>query len=263
MLIFIDESGNCRPFQANNNFGERYFTLAAVVIDDKEYKKLKKGWHSIRDKYKTYLGKGEIKSHAIRRSNPNKINIADPPEYDFWKYGKGGKEDYTAFCKDVELLVKLTDFSVISVTVDKLTAQSNYPHIQILPTLLTDLWERIYICHYLRKDKKSRILFDPKLNIDDDTLKSTYRNFIVGGSWFIDPNDLKKVNLYKNVFAPKSEESVGIQLADYCAYPIKRFQETKSYDFFDRVIQSKQHRNVTDKRRGKLVVMGLKLSLSR
>lgn len=264
MRVFVDESGNFRPFVADkNNLGERFVTLAAVVFDDKEYKTFKEKVGAIRRKYKKYVGTKEFKSHSIRRSNPKNITETDIDIYDFHKYGEEGTEAYKDFCNDFKRIVSQTGFKIISVSTDKVLAQKLYPNIDVLTTLLTDLWERIFICHHLEKPKKSRIFFDPQLNLTDATLKETYTNFVKSGSRFIDKSSVDQTNLYNNVFSPSSADCVGIQLADYCAYPIKRHVESQNYDFFNKIVLPKLHTNVKDTIRNRRIMMGLKVSLNR
>jgi hypothetical protein len=263
-LYFIDESGNFRPHDpTKNNNGERFCTLTVIKIKDSEYKKFKEELHALKTKYNQYINNKEIKSRSIRRSNPLQVDPSEPPDYDFWRFEEQGKRDYHTFCVELEKVVTDTTFDVISVSVDKIFAQSRYPYSNILNTMMTDLWERIFICHVICKVEKSRIFFDPQLSITDEVLKQTYERFIGSGSWFIKPEDLGKVNLYKNIFSPDSEASCGIQLADYCAYPIKRYVETGRYGFFTRAISPKLHRAAMDKRRNKNIFMGIKKSLSR
>lgn len=264
MLIFIDESGNFRNFISGvNNFGERFVTLAAVVFEDKEYKKFKNRIKEFRLTYQKYLKDNEIKSHSIRRSNPRKIDLTDKHIYGFYKYKEKGERAYRDFCNDLKEVVSDTEFKIISVSTDKVVAQKLYPHVDILTTLLGDLWERIFICHHINKVTKSRILFDPQMSLNDQTLKDSYHNFLKNGSWFVDKDSIAKANLYKNVFSPNSEESLGIQLADYCAYPIKRQAESQNHKFFNEVIKPKLHKNMRDISRNKYIMMGVKISLNR
>lgn len=264
MLIFIDESGNFRPFvNSVNNSGERHVTLAAIVIEDNDYSAFKKSLKLIRKNYYKYIGDKEIKSHTIRRSKPSTVNTSDYELYDFYKFGAEGEKDYYTFGKELQDLVLTTKFQIISVNADKVLTQSLYPHKDLLSTMLTDLWERICIYHYLNSPKKSRIFFDPQLNITDKILRSTYDNFCKNGSWFVSKEIIAKVNLYRYCFSPNSEDSIGIQLADYCAYPIKRHIESPNYDFFKKIIRPKLHPTIQDKKRGRYVVMGLKMTLSR
>lgn len=264
LRIFIDESGTAVRYNPNkNNSGERFFTLAAVIIEKPQYNNYKAKLKQVRKAYKKYIGENEIKSRNIRRSNPVNVNPDKPPIYDFWKYGESGIKKYQSFATDVKQLVKKTDFQLISVTVDKLSAQNIYPDLDVRVISLSDLWERIFIYHVINDIKKSRIMFDPKMNLDDSLVKQTYESFISRGSWYIDNDRLKMGKLYNRVFLPSSEESMGIQLADYCAYPIKRYVEDDKYQFFKDMIKPKLHQNVVDQKTKKTVYLGLKVSLSR
>lgn len=262
--IFIDESGTSYKYKPGvNNPGERYFTLAACILKRQDYSELRKEIKTLKQRYKKYIGDRELKSRWIRRSNPVNIDPDDPPAYEFWKYEKEGVVQYKKFCKDLEILVSNTHFEITSVGVDKIVAQTLYPHKDILQTTLTDLWERIFIYHAINRVGDSRILFDPRKSIDDQIMRGSYEDFRRHGSWFVDQARLSYAKLYKRVFSPSSQESVGIQLADFCAYPIKRYVEDKTYPFFRRVIKPKLCTNVIDKKTNKTINMGVKVSLSR
>jgi hypothetical protein len=263
LRVFTDESGSPDPFvPETHNFGEKYFTLTSVLIRQRDYLIFKDGLSALRRKYSQYLLGREIKSRSIRRSNPRGIDLADPPEYEFHKHPEG-QQLYEEFCADMKKLIASTPFEIVSVTVDKEFALKKYPHIHILSTVLTDLWERLFIYHYKEKIKNSRIIFDPTGRLDDEVVRSSYVAFKKYGSWFIDQDLVKKVSLYKRVFSFNSEASAGLQLADYCAYPIKRYVEGGPGPFFKEVIEPKLCKNVRDKRSGKKICLGIKRSLSR
>lgn len=263
--IFIDESGSPDYFNPKkNNFGEKYFVLTAVICKQSDYKKIKTNLAQIRRKYHKYLNDLEIKSRSIRRSNPkNNADPQDPPPYDFWKYGDEGLNNYKEFCEDLKKFVKENKFYISSVGADKLFAQTKYPQKDILQTCFMDLWERIFIIHILEKITNSRILYDPKRTGDDIKIKNSYQDFIQRGTWYVDTEKIRKAKLYKHIYAPDSTESDGLQLADYCAYPVKRFIENCTCDFFNTVLKEKLYKNVKDRRTGKTIYMGVKNSLSR
>lgn len=262
--IFTDESGSPDPYNSSrHNAGEKVFTVASVVIVQKEYLVFKSGLLALKNKYKKYLDDKEIKSRSIRRANPKGVDPEDPPDYDFWKYPEG-QEKYENFCIEMKELVKKTDFKIISVSTNKEKAQKLHPSKDILKTVMTDLWERLFIHHYLAKIKNSHIVFDPTGRLDDQTIVSSYDNFRAHGSWFIDAERLTIANLKKHIFSYSSDASPGIQLADYCAYPIKRYvEENKGGPFFEEVIKPKLCRTASDRKTGKNIMMGIKISLNR
>ena len=262
--IFSDESGSPDPFNSNcHNHGERIYTVVSIIIIQKEYLVFKKNLQALRLKYHKYLLGREIKSRSIRRSNPKGVDPKDPPEYDFWKFSEG-QEQYNSFCLELKEIVKNTNFKIISASTDKSIAKKLYPHKNILLTIMIDLWERILIHHYLEKIKKSYIVFDPTGRVDDKTIRNSYQDFRINGSWFISVVRLKVVNLHKHIYSFTSESSAGIQLADYCAYPIKRYVDDYiEGTFFKEIIKPKLYPDVTDKKTGKRIKMGIKVSLNR
>lgn len=264
LRIFIDESGLPHKYNpSKNQIEEKYFTLVAVLIMEIDYRSYKKQIKKIGKKYFKYLKGNEIKSRDIRRSNPKGVNESEPPKYDFWLFGKDGIENYASFCDDVKNLVSSIDFKILSVTVNKETAQKLYPHKSILKTALIDLWERICIYHEVNDVKISLICFDPKESIDDEILKTSYDEFIKSGTWYVSKDVIKRNNLFKRVYSPNSKDSLGLQLADYCAHPIRHYHQSGINAFFKQVISKKLCVNVIDTKRQRTVLMALKETLSR
>src|SRR5207302_646033 len=71
LRIFIDESGTPSRFDDKaNNTGERYFTLAAVLMKEGSYRTYKANIRLLYKKYDAFLKGQELKSRYIRRSNP-------------------------------------------------------------------------------------------------------------------------------------------------------------------------------------------------
>lgn len=262
--IFIDESGSPDIYKGGNNFGEKFFTLAAVIILEADYLVYKKEVNAISLKYNKYLAGHEIKSRNIRRGNPKGINPLELPLFEFYKY-PDGQQYYDNFCNDLKTLIINTKFEVINVSTNKEIAQSLYPYMKILDTLLIDLWERIAIYHIVKKISKSLIIYDPKGNIDDLILESSHKEFMKTGSRFISTQITSAIkNLYKCALPCNSDDSIGLQLVDYFAYPLKSYAESKSITpFFRSVILPKLCKPVRDNIRGRNVFMSNKMSLNR
>lgn len=263
LRVFTDESGSPDLFMENkNNFGEKYFSVVSVLIRQTEYLKFKVKIRSLKNKYSKYLLGLEIKSTWIRRSNPKNIDQNQLPPYDFYKYEEG-IDLYYQFCNDLKVIIKDTDFEIISVTTNKELANKLYPHLNILLTLLSDLWERIAIYHAINNIKSSSLVFDSLGKLDDQSILDAYDNFFQNGTRYIDQGVLGKLKLKSKIFSLNSESSIGIQLADYCAYPIKKRAEKGTSDFFEEVIKPKLCNLASDRRNGKTISLGRKISLNR
>lgn len=262
--FFIDESGTPdRYIKGTHTPSERFFTLCAIAIEEGEYRAFKKKIAALHATHKRYINGKEIKSRSIRRSNPKGIDQNDPPEYDFWKY-KDGHEKYEAFCTELKGIIETTRFVALSVTVDKAFAQKNYPSEDVLTTALNDLWERICIYKTITKYKKSRIIFDPTHNVNDEAIHSTYKDFIAQGTNFVDMNYINNAQLHPIAYSPDSKESYGLQLADIFAYPIRAFHERGTSDYYERNVAPKLFPYpVLDPITNKSVHLSLKMTLSK
>lgn len=259
--IFIDECGSLDHYDPIKHSKEdKFFNLTAVVIKNSVYQTYKQGMVEIRSKYQPYIRDIEVKSYFIRRSNPRGASLSHVPKYLFHQY-PDGQVKYDSFCNDLKTLVARTSFYVISVNVDKTIAYSKYAHLPLLPTLLVNLWERITICGYLEKSP-IKVVFDPRSKIDNRSIIASYQKFREIGSRYVKQSTLSGTNLKKAILPFSSELSYGIQLADYCAYPIRKSLVHPKYAFFADVISPKLHPYVRDKETGKVVNMGVKMVLS-
>lgn len=259
--IFIDESGTAEEISGSGN--NRIYTVAAVIIRQKEYVKFKRKLFRLEQIYAPYLNKRELKSRLIRMSNPQS-KITDKSllkeTYEFRDF-PNGQVIYDKFCQDIKKLIHATKFTIISVSTDKIKKQL-YPEKVILLEIIQDLWERIYIHHVVKKVKKSSCFFDDTQALNK-VIQKSYEQFLADGTRYVNPSK-PKANLAKMVFPVKSHSSKGLFLADYCAYPIKqRFENGNESTFFKEIIKPKLHGSVTDVRTKKLIAMGLKLSLNR
>jgi hypothetical protein len=236
--------------------------VAAVCIKQKNYITFKKKVASLKEKYKEYLKGKEIKCRSIRMSNPKNVTSKFSPEYYFWKYNNGQKL-YDNFCEELEKILIDTEFTIISVSVNKENKKSTYPSHNTLLTVIGDLFERIFIYHYIKKIKSSSLIFDSTGRIDDKVIKESYEKFLQYGSWFIGKEKMAGIPLRKEIYPLNSESCMGIQLADLCAYPIKRHVEKpgENSDFFKKVIVKKLCNDVRDEITKKTIKMGIKVSL--
>lgn len=260
--IFIDESGSPEEWVEGLNLEhDKYFTLAAVAIKQPDYISFKKGLNTLCQKYVQYLLGKEIKSRYIRFSNPRIKEPEVEPIYEFYKY-PNGVEQYDAFNAELKALIKATEFSIMSVSTNKVKAKELHPRLDIHRTLLSDLWERISIYNHFQNKPKMCILFDPCKPKYDEALKDSYFRFKERGSWYFTPARLGAVNLNRNIYPCDSEGSRGIQLADLCAHPIRKSVEKGKTPFFKEVIKEKLHASVKDAKSGKVIAMGMKISLN-
>jgi hypothetical protein len=269
LRIFIDESGTPDKFvKGKHQEHDKYFTLAAVIISEIEYKKYKKGIYSISAKYKKYIQGEEIKSNYIRCSNPDYVRGKPKytPVYTFYQDQENGKQIYEEFCEEIKVLITATDFQIVSVTTNKEVAGKKYPHLNLHDVMLNDLWERIAIhIMLLEESSKIRIMFDPTKGNADIILRDSYAYFKQHGSWYFTDErmeELNKFNLDKSVYPCDSEECIGLQLADLCAYPIKKQAEHQNNKFFKDIIRGKLRAKVQDTATRKGINMGMKITLN-
>lgn len=260
--VFIDESGSPDVWEeAVNLEHDRFFTLAATIIKQPAYVKFKSDMHELCHRYEKYLLGKEIKSRYIRYSNPRNGKFEIEPAYEFYKYDDGIKK-YNDFNSELKDILKATEYKIVSVSTNRAVAKEIYPHINFHRTLLTDLWERIAIYNYLNGKPKMFILFDPCKANYDEALKDSYFRFIEQGSSYVDKSRLPGLQLNKYVYPCDSENSRGIQLSDLCAYPIKIFAEKNKSDYFSEMVKPKLYGFVKDKRTGKTINVGMKISLN-
>ncbi len=263
LRVFIDESGVPDRWKSNRHESHnKYFTLAAVLIYQPEYRKYQQGIKAISDKYKEYLNGEEVKSNSIRRSNPSYVKGEDTPPYSFYLNKEEGQTKFDEFCADLKKLILETDFKVVSVTTNKESAASKYPHINLHHVLLNDLWERISIFIFIQEERpRLNIMFDETRGNADTILVDSYHRFKQYGSWYFSGQKLTDLNLDRSVYPFDSKDCIGIQLADLCAHPIKKQAENRNHKFFLEIVRPKLHRQVQDVNTRKRINMGMKISL--
>lgn len=264
--VFIDESNTpvYWNIQLHKN-EERYYTLCAVIVERKEYKRLKRELKEIFEEYSPYVGDCELKSRYIRRGNPNNPKASECP-YTFWKHGQKGMQDYLAFSEELKALFISAKMDVISVTCDKYFAQNKYPTHNIASTVFTDLWERIVIYHAVKEIKDSRIMLDSRYTKSDTAISSLYEYLNNNGSYYVTKKRMGEIGLqlHENILFLDSKESKGLQICDYMAYPIQKANWAGKDDpFYQEIIVPKFVGPIKDSRTGKRIQMGNKMSLSR
>lgn len=260
--VFIDESGTPDVFRKGvHQEHDKFFTMAAVVLAQVDYALYKDAMGALCEKYVKYLQGTEIKSNYIRCSNPKYIKERQTPEYIFYQFDDG-QEQYDAFCADLKEVLQAASFQVISVTTNKEVAGQKFPHLPIHDTVLLNLWERISIFSVLNSNPRMRIVFDRTKTVSDQLLKESYQRFIQHGSWYFRAKNLAELKLDRDCYSCDSEDSIGLQLADLIAYPVKKQMEKGDHDFFQRIVRGKLHPRAKDNRNGKKIVMGNKLSLN-
>lgn len=260
--IFIDESGSPeRYIDGYHESHDKYFTIAAVILRQVDYTAYKYGISELCLKYEKYLQGKELKSNYIRYSNPKAVKEGKTPAYIFNQFDDG-LEKYYEFNDELKILIQNTDFSIVSVTTNKEVADQKYPHIPMHETLLCNLWERISIYHMINSRPRMKIVFDRTEGKSDLITKESYQFFKENGSKYFGNQRLAELELGKDVYSAVSDDSLGLQLADLMAYPIKKQLENGGNDFFSKIVKGKLHPFVTDKKSGKVVMMGTKRSLN-
>lgn len=264
--IFIDESNTPEYWDIHKHGNEeRFYTLCAVIIEGKEYRRIKRELKAIFEKYSKYLGDNELKSRYIRHGNPKNEKASESP-YLFWNFGDQGLRDYIQFAEELKALFKEAKLEIISVTCDKHFAQSKYPTFDIATTVFSDLWERIAIYHAVNKITCSRVMLDSRYDLSDTATSTLYSNLNSNGSIYVTRDRMKKVGiaLHKNIFFLNSKDSRGLQICDYFAYPIQKSKWNNRNDgIYNEVVVPKLSKPIKDVKTGKTIQMGDKMSLSR
>ena len=248
LTLFIDESGT--PMYKGTTENNRYFTLCGCLFSLPELKKAQDSMLALKEKYwkdglfaykkgfqRVTFHMSEIASACKGFSNKN-----NPFSYI--------KENVHPFYEEYKQLIGDLDFFVFSVTVDKISMQNSYRHpYDPFAYAFELLLERVHHCvvyHYPDAANGLVIVIESSQRKEDALHHKHIMNVLTKGTSFKDSNCFTCV---KGVyFCPKrntdGKSYYGLEIADFCAYPIKMYhvkKEVGSEEF--NILQPKIYRN--------------------
>lgn len=208
MQLFLDETGDHGLSHVDPNFPVFLlcgclFTDDALVVFEREINHIKKKYWNTTDVI--------LHSRDIRKCNgPFQI-----------LFDLSIKEK---FYNDLNALIESTDFTVIAAAIDKEEYIKRYGKLAHDPydVSLSFIMERlIFRLDEIGDIATSRLVFEKRGHKEDAQLASHFTAIRDNGTYFVDAERMQK-RIEGCTFNSKRKNTIGLQCADLCAYPLAR-----------------------------------------
>lgn len=216
-FVYIDESGTAGLNE--NATSKEFFVLSGMMVEANKILVMEQQVRKIKQQYGLYPD-GEFKWNASYAKNGLTYD-----SYQSFRHSK------------IDLIKKISD-CVIAIAMDKKESyRKNYinDHLDLYKQALYLLMERF--CMYLNGTETPVVfVIDSRKNDKnaklDDELALAYKNALRTGTYHFKEGF---PFFSETAFFTTSEDSAGLQLADYCAGPIKQYFETKKSKWYERL----------------------------
>ena len=218
-LLYIDASGDPGPFRGKNS---KHYVLCGVSMSYKDWKFITEDVRAIMSKYFERESIPEIHSHELVRGRPPFENI-----------------DHQALTSDLTNFLRSAHITLFGAVIDKNFYLENHlgPPNTITNKSLEEVVNRFHI--YLQRHKsQGMIISDASTEKFDTGIRSTYDYFRTQGTTYVKLN-----RVIDTIFFTPSETSIGIQLADFVAYSVKRKFENEDDTIFSGIESKFDHSN--------------------
>ncbi len=227
----MDESGDASLKNINKEFP--VFVLCGVLISDSEYIKLSERINILKQ---NIFGSSGIILHStdIRKCDKGFAVLFDLKL----------KE---SFYKELNSIMTEIDFKIISVIINKEEHIKMYGKLAEEPyeLALTFMLERAIFATDNKTNNEINVIIESRGPKEDDQLTKRYSQIYDRGTYFV--NDVARVQKRlpsKVIFKKKSQNDIGLQIADLCAYPIARnnLYSNEPYPAYD-IVEGKFYKN--------------------
>lgn len=216
-LLYIDASGDPGPFMGKNT---RTYVLSGVAMSFKDWKFITDDVRSITSKY---FGASEIPELHAKELMTGK--------YPF------DKIDSVALATDITDFIKHAHVTLFGIVIDKVAyAKSKLgPPSTIVDKTLEEIVNRFHL--YLQRHKAmGLIVSDTNQNGFDTSVRNTYEYFRRQGTTYVKLN-----RIVDTIFFTPSETAIGIQMADFVSYALKRNFEDSDNRVFKEIEKKFDH----------------------
>jgi len=230
--LYIDEVGNS-DIGSSNDPNHRYLSLTGIIIDNEHHTEIASpAIEALKHTYFTYNPDKPVILHRkelMNKNHPFEV-LRDPAIA-------------SAFDRDLLLLLKSLDYSVITVIIDKQEHKKRYQRWLFDPYhyCLTVMVER-YVLWLQTKNAVGDVLAESRGKQDDRRLKDSFERVYVKGSDFVNPQIFSSYLTSKQLKLQKKRDNIaGLQLADIIAHPS-----------FRGTLARREHRSLPDAFGGKI-----------
>ena len=200
----------------------RYYVLSGVALSYKDWKFITEDFKSIASTY--------FKTGNVPEIHTKDLMTGRPP-FDAIDY-KGLASDIADFI----LQSHITLFGVV-INKDVYMKRSYGPSNTIVNTTLEEIVNRYHL--YLQRHRTmGMIVSDASTDGFDSNIRNTYEYFRERGTRFVKLN-----RIIDTIFFTPSETVIGIQIADFVSYALKRSYENSDSGVFSKIKTKFDHHN--------------------
>ncbi len=216
-ILYIDASGDPGTYTGKNT---RYYILGGVCMSYKDWKFITEDIRSIESKYFKTLPFPEIHSKDL---------MTGRAPFD--------KIDHIQLADDLSAFISQAHITLFGVAIDKVEyARRGYgPPNTIVNKSLEEIINRYHL--YLQRHKTlGMIVSDASTENFDNSIRTTYEYFKQQGTTY-----LTLSRIIDTIFFTPSETAIGIQIADFVSYALKRNYENNDNRVFSVIMNKFDH----------------------
>ena len=226
-ILYIDASGDPGAFMGKNT---KFYVLGGVCLSYKDWKFITDDFRAIVSKY--------FKTFPLPEIHTKELMTGKSP-FD--------KIDFKQLTDDIAQFLSQAHITLFGVVIDKVEyIKRGYgPPNTIVNKALEEIVNRFHL--WLQRHKTlGMIVSDASSNNFDTSIRNTYQYFRQQGTTYVTLN-----RIIDTIFFTPSETAIGIQMADFVSYALKRNYENKDSNVFHQILKK------FDRNHGK--VHGLKI----
>lgn len=238
-IVFIDECGNHR----SHDHYFPYFSVAAVVINDEDYANVQQRWRDWRYEYMreperaTHEPKMRMQNLGYSLKNGKSVDVA--------------QSSLNNLLMDLpfHLVASVLDHREFSVQYGRSTVDEFLPRDAYLMSITFALERVAHLLHHGMGDRLARVLADSRERSNDARLQMEYQRLQIEGTLFLAPEWFRHQFDAFMRFLPRTDDEVGLQIADLMARPVaEKYKDPSSSPLRWDVAKAKLYQGGADTR---------------
>ena len=216
-ILYIDASGDPGPFMGKNT---KYYVLAGISLSYKDWKLITDDFRSIVSKY--------FKTQPLPEVHTKELMTGKEP-FDMI--------DHKQLVEELTFFLSQAHITLFGVVIDKVAFQKKKygPPNTLVNRSLEEIVNRFHL--YLQRHKTlGMIVSDASTNGFDTSVRNTYEYFRQQGTTYVTLN-----RIIDTIFFTPSETAIGIQMADFVSYSLKRNYENGDSKVFNEIERKFDH----------------------
>ncbi len=210
--LFLDESGtgDLKPTKQC-----KALVLAGVLINRPTYVRLSEEFYNLKAKHWTHPETIHFHSYDIKKGNGSFAKI------------RANQAVHESFIESIFNVIRSTNFTLLCGAIDK--TKERQPNADLYHQAFKNLFER---CVYnIQKTPGVRLtaIFEERNKDKNHELRQYFHDLVhKTGTEYVDKSSFQSINPVL-LFKGKSDNVPGLEVADICAAPIRKFVENRGY----------------------------------